>query len=137
MTTLSSKTGFTIIESLISLILLGIVLTGGMKFYYHSQELISRTSHKKIALHTANGLMETFRKNGYGALPAAGVAVTSAITTGNLQYLSASSTVLVTDVDDPTVAGSPDYKSVRVTVNWTETGEPSARTVDLLTYMAP
>jgi len=114
---LSTKRGFTLIESLISLILLSIVLTGGMQFYFNSQKLVSLASHKRLALHIANARLEEMRKNGYGALPnpapGPGVVTTTTITVGGLTA-SRVETVVDVDANGDSVT---DYKSVDVEVS--------------------
>src|SRR6185503_3413373 len=93
------QSGFTIIESLISLILLAIVITGGMQFYFNAQKIVSLASHKKIAIQIANTRLEEIRRNGYGSLeePATGVpqACPTAVTVGGLSATCTEATVAV------------------------------------------
>src|SRR5262245_50589486 len=111
--------GFGLIESLVSLLLLSIVMVAGMAFYTHCDEQLGMAMHKKMATEIANCKMEDLKRNGYGSLPAVGTPVVETITVGQL---AATRTTTVTDKDDPAGGTTPDYKEVKVRVNWTEAG---------------
>ena len=127
--------GFGLIETLISLLLLSIVLIAGMSFYFNGDEFMGLAMHKKMAQEIANSKMEDWKRAGYGSLPAAGTPVVDNITVGGL---SATQTTTVTDQDNPPGGTNPDYKEVKVRVNWTEAGKLTApQQIELTTFMAP
>ena len=135
MSKLKNNKGFGLIETLISILLLSIVLTGGMAFYFNGNEFMGLAKHKKMALEIANSKLEDLKNFGYGSLPPAGTLVVTNIAVGGL---SAVQTTTVTNQDDP-VGGNPvDYKEVRVRVDWTEAGKITApQQIDLTTFMSP
>ena len=139
--------GFGLIESLISILLLAVVITSGLYFYFNSQKLVVLTSHKNVATHIANAELEAIRTKGYSyaGLPANGNTKNCADATlnpevdiklGNLPAGSFSCTVKVVYVDEPADGTNPDYKRVELTYSWTDIGFGS-RTIQLITYLAP
>ena len=119
--------GFTIIECLISLLILAILMTGGMAFYQYSNDLMKAATHKRIAVEIANAKMEDIKKNGFGSLPSIdGLWQTNPIT---IAGLSGQQNVYVYDVSN--------YKRVAVENTWLEPGKTGNQVVKLETYIAP
>ena len=139
----SNNKGMTLAEVLISLLLLAIVLTGGMGFYFNADEAIALVTHKKFATEIANLTLEDLKRGGYPNLPPSGPGISTALTDTDdplhiIKNLSATKTVTVTDIDDPVGGTNPvDYKKVEVIVTWSEAGKNTARKTNLVTYMAP
>lgn len=133
---MKTNRGFTLIESLISLLLLSIILAGGLSFYFNSDEIMSLAMHKKIAMEMANQSMEKIKKDGYANLlpPTIGFVsgpFGSAMTFGDF---TAQTQQRVTHVEGI----SPNInKMIEVKVSWTEAGKQTSREILLATYMAP
>ena len=60
--------GFTLVESLISILLLAIVLVGGMGFYFYSTDVMTIAMQKKMAMEMAMQAMEQMKDLGYSCL---------------------------------------------------------------------
>jgi prepilin-type N-terminal cleavage/methylation domain-containing protein len=138
----NNNSGFTLIECLISIVLLSIVLAGGIRFYFNSSGIIGLVSHTKLATEIANSKLEDLKRAGYASLPSAGPGVTTALTTTEdparvLIDLGGSKTVTVTDKADPVGVPDPDYKQVDVKISWTEADTNTLRETQFTTYMAP
>lgn len=123
--------GFTIIESLVSIILLSITLAGGIQLYFMADQLAGLTFHKKFATNVINSEMEILRNTPYANI----VNNTTSIMVGGL---SAQTNTSVVDVD---AAGAPNppfaFKKVDIQVLWNEPGEGAARSYTITTYIAP
>ena len=65
-----SNQGFSLVESLIAIVILGIVFTGGMAFYYHSNELYYHGLHSQMATWVADTKMEEIKNLGCTAASA-------------------------------------------------------------------
>ena len=127
--------GFTLIETLISILLLAIVLAGGLSLYFNGNEMVTLSTHKKMALEIANSKMEDLKAGGYVNLPSAGAATTTSIQVGSLNALQS---VTVTNMDEAGVGGAVDYKQVDVNIDWSEGGKFKAgQQVKLSTYLSP
>jgi len=126
-----NRRGFTLIETLISIILLSICLTGGMAFYFNSSAIMALTVHKKMAMEIGNQALEKYKEMGYNDLPAAtgNWVADTAVTFGEF-------TVQTRRKITQVVNGPPETKQVEFEVKWNEAGQQEARTVNLLTYIA-
>src|SRR3989338_7323306 len=122
--------GFTLIESLISILLLVVVLTAGLSFFFNGDEFLTLASHKRMATEIANSTMEDLK---------AGLSVPSAsdVVIGSLQAnvsdgLGMTVTTQNVDVDNP-IDGTDDCKQHTVVVEWREAGKTDKRKVELVT----
>ena len=138
-----SKKGISIIECLISLIILAILLTAGMSFYFLSQGSIRGSIRKKIALSYANSALERIKNEGYTLLPNPATVWTTytlyPTTSVNIGNVAGERDISVIDRDDDG-NGTADYKEIRVIVTWREPGKaaiPTPDTITLVTFMAP
>ena len=128
--------GFTLIETLISILLLSIILFAGMAFYFNGDEFMTKAMHRKMAQEMANSKMEDLKRAGYANLPASGTSVVDA--TVKVGGLSATRTTTVTNKDDPSGGNPIDYKEVKVRVDWNEAGKVTAspQSFSITTFMA-
>lgn len=130
--------GFTLVETLISILILAIVLAGGLSLYFNSSAISALMTHKKFATELTSKIMEELKKNGYASLPLPGPGIPTALTTADdpshiiLDLTPATKTVTVTDIGSPV-----EYKQVDVIVNWTEAGKSTPRSAQATTYIAP
>lgn len=134
----NKKTGFTIIELLISLLLLTIVFIAGMAFYFYSNQFMLTSFHRRVATELANSIMEQIKQDGYDSLP--NPAPTSGLWQGpipiNIEDLTGNQNIYVTDIDDDG-DNATDYKQVNVEIDWQEPGKKNQQTIKLETYIAP
>jgi len=125
------KSGFTLIENMISMMLLTIVLTAGLTLFHNANQFTRLVVHKKIATELVNSKIEALKSDGYGSLPSVPEILTLAI-----GGLSAQQTTTITNIDEP-VDGTTDYKQIKVEVVWNEAGKNTARKIESTTYIAP
>lgn len=129
--------GFTIIECLISILLLAIVMAGGMAFYFYSNEYFQGSIHKKIAVEIINSDIEKIRKDGFAELPDAdGLWKSEDQNIRGLTGFTNNKRIYVYQVDK-NGDGNIDYKHVRIELNWQEAGKQTQQAVRLDTYISP
>ncbi len=118
-----SKRGFTLIEAVIALFLLGLILLifqGTLR----NMPLIKYAKNQDIALKIASSELESLRAGGYAALPVSGSFSDPLIAT----LPSGAGGVSVTTYNAET-------KQVTVTVTWREAGKETDSSVTLTTLM--
>jgi prepilin-type N-terminal cleavage/methylation domain-containing protein len=126
--------GFTLLESLIAILILGILMAGSLAFYYQANTLYYRSLHSQIATWLADSEMEQIKNEGCtAALSDPSTAVTPVSLTGDSSDLSH-----LTGLRQVTLTCGGTPNDVAVSVTWTEIGEPVAsnnHTVILETYV--
>ena len=120
-----ARNAFTIIESVIAMLILGIMMAGGINFFILASKHAAENTHKKTALRLADSWMETLRS---GTVPIANSAV-PALAIDDLPAAAGSGTTTVANVAGQT------YKLVTVTVTWNEPGLTTPQQVVLQTYI--
>lgn len=116
----NNSSGFTLVEVLISILMLAIVLTGGMALYHNASEIMAHMVHKKVAMELADLEMEGIKELTYNSIiPLDETTITGA------PLANAKKTITVTEVD-------AKYKEVGVKVAWKD----NSKSVELLTYIA-
>ena len=139
--------GFTIIETLISILLLAITLAGGLSIYFNADRIVTLVAHKKIAVEIANSRMEELRRLDYGVfkstygpttpppfvrvIPDPNVLPDPPLTVGDI---AATRTITVEYV--PHVP-SPDYMEVRVKVSWMEANQTQLKEFEITSFITP
>ena len=135
---MQQKKALTIIECLLSIIILAVMFAAGMAFYFNAHASMRWSVHKRIALEMAGAELENIKNNGYAALPNPAPA-------GNLwqgplavaiDNISGQKNIYVYDID-ANGDGATDYKQVRVVINWQDAGKKSTQSTRLDTYIAP
>jgi len=122
--------GFTMIENLISVLLLGVTLCAGMMLYYNGDEIVALATHKKFVTETINSKMEDIRASGYDSIEDPGYVDVDYFTIGGLQVQQ------IMTVSNPP-DGATDYKQIDIQASWTEAGSSSTRTITLTSLVAP
>ena len=127
-------------ESLIAIVILGIVMAGGIAFYYRSNMLYNRGLHSQLATWVADSKMEEIKSAGCSATTAdAGSSVAIDKLTGIRKITWPTSAA-----QDPCSVAAPTTKTcaaspptvVGVCVTWTEPGEiANSSKVGLVTYV--
>jgi prepilin-type N-terminal cleavage/methylation domain-containing protein len=145
--------GLTLIECLISLILLTILLVGGIALYFCAHQFLRWSTNKEIAIGIADSEMEDIKNNGYSCLPepapTGGLWTTQDSCSNNIIHtrsisitsfpsgnLTGQQNVFVDD-NDANGDGSTDYKEVRVSITWQPGKNATPETVSLVTDIAP
>jgi Tfp pilus assembly protein PilV len=125
-----NKNGMTLVENLISMLLLTMVLTTGMSFFFNAGKMTALVTHKKMATEIVNNKMEDLRKLSYGSIVSSGP---DSVAVGSM---NGQRSVTVTEIDDP-VDGTMDYKKAVVSFNWLEAEGKTTRTIQATTFIAP
>jgi prepilin-type N-terminal cleavage/methylation domain-containing protein len=119
--------GFTIIECLISILLLTIIMVGGMALFFYPQGYYTASAHRKVATDIASAQLEGLKKqlitNWDSAFPAS-----LPITIGGL-----SGTVRI---PQPFSSCGTDCKAVQVKISWNEPEKAALQEVILDTCIA-
>ncbi len=128
---LENSAGFTLIEVLVSILLLGVIMTGGMALYHNANEIMAYMVHKKVAMELADHALEEIKEKGYGS-----IAVTDPL---NPTETALSSSVLANLSGKEIISVSaPDakHKQVDVEIQWKEANSTYPKSVKLVTYIA-
>ncbi|KPK96717.1 MAG: hypothetical protein AMJ95_12660 [Omnitrophica WOR_2 bacterium SM23_72] len=130
--------GYTLIEVLVSLLLLTLILLGGMSFYFYSDQHTQTALHRRLAVGIAESTMEQIKRNGYASLPEP--APTHGLWQGpltlNVNQLPAAENIYVYDVDD-NGDSLIDYKQVCIEVTWQDPGNSLQQQVKVDSFIAP
>jgi len=135
-----SDQGFLLVESLIAIIILGIVITGGLAFFYNSNRIYYQGLHNQLATWVADSQMEQIKNAGCGATAQnTGSSVAIGNLTGALKITWPSPATqdpcLVASTTKPTCS-TPTV--VGVCVTWTEPGiKANSNMVGLVTNVGP
>jgi hypothetical protein len=136
-----NKKGLTIVECLLSIIILAVMLTAGMAFYYNAQAAMYGSIHKRIALEMASAELENIKNMPYASLPDYNTLTqwlneSKNITEGIFATLNGNQIVSIESLSG--------YKHVQVEINWKDAGKsvvpgisPDTSSVSLDTYIAP
>lgn len=137
-----SKSGATLIEMMIALVIIAIVMLGGGMFFFYGRVNIIREAHRRAAVLVASGRAEELKAKNYGEINVGTEEVN--IDMDNLSKDSAIPPTMVTEVvyiDDPEDGiggadpdGIDDYLKVTATVEWRN---GITKTVSVDTLIAP
>ena len=144
---LNFSKGFTLIETLISILLLSIVLASGAGFYTNSTRVMMLATNKRIALEMGIQAMEQIKNSGYAVLPncttnpsQCGVWVDVPLTgwvTSNTFPSIPTPPSRQRRITDEASSGTNANKKIEIKISWVETGNATPREISLVTYMAP
>lgn len=128
----NKKNGFTLLECLVSMLLLAVISTGGMALYFYVDEIQAIVMHKKYITEYLNRYLENFKISPYSGISAGSFQGTIGQGISGLTEVN----VTLVDGDDPP-DGINDFKEVEVAFSWVETGEKRNRKIALSTYIEP
>jgi prepilin-type N-terminal cleavage/methylation domain-containing protein len=114
----------TLIEVLVSVIILAVTLAGGASIYFHVMGITEQGTHRNIAVQMANSKMEVLKSMDYTTLSSESPVDVSA---GGLLMRRV---VTITDIGSPV-----EYKQVQVDMTWYESNK--LQTINLTTYISP
>ncbi len=121
--------GLTLIECVISILILSVTITGGLMLYSNANVIMSKAMHKKIALEMAVQEMEEIKNAGYAGLPGPSTGPWVNKTFG---LFTAQMRKTITDASAPPNA----MKKVQLEVSWTE-DKSDPKIIKLETLMSP
>ena len=125
--TKDKTTGFTLIEAAIAILLLVIILTGGMAYFFYANSALQVANHRRIAAEMAQSTMEQIKSANYTTLAAwSGV---SNVAIGNL------SGVKNISVSGDIADGQCFYKQITVNITWSQPDKSVPGEVVLDTYI--
>jgi len=131
-----NKKSFTIIEYLVSILLLGIIVFGGMAFYFYSNQHYQTALHRRVAVELATSKLEEIRRTveeiGINGLPCTPVPCEVKEEVYIMDMRGTSTVSVDNDIPDST----NDYKHVKAEVTWTA-GGPQLIALDTYIYIAP
>lgn len=143
-TTVSNNQGSTLIEVLVSMIIIAVTALGSIALYFNSSEIKGMAMHKKMAVELVNSQMEEFRSDSWTC--ASIIAWLGAdddqwldYSVGGLDLLGSNGKGIKTHVDpDPDSDPSTDYCEVEISIKWNEVGQANRDfDVNLATYRTP
>jgi len=124
------QNGSTLIEVLVSMIVMLITVLGGMALYFNASELQKMAIHKKMATELANIEMEKYRDQACSSITSYNW---TDYTIGGLNPQGSDSKGIKVDVTSQT-----GYCEVEVNIKWNEVGQMNRDfEVKLITYVAP
>ena len=114
--------GFTLIEVMLSILILAIVMIGGAAFFTYGSSQLRLSKHSRLALELAGEKIEKLRAVGFSGLANE---TENGLPLGNF---SAARRITVVGIDEDRDA-IVDYKKVTVTVAWQEGSTPESVTL--------
>lgn len=144
----AARQGFTILEILITVFIIGTVVTGIFGLFVLDISTNREGERRVVALALANERAEMIRNLPYnqvgteGGVPAGAIKQQEAIVRNGLTYTVKTDIRYIDDPFDGLITGSPpdtlntDYKQARVEVSWTAAGG-ATRTTRLLLQVSP
>ncbi len=128
------KQGSTLIEVLVSMVIIAVAALGGIALYHNSAELKTIALHKKMASESANSQMEEFRAMAYSDSALNVGVTTSDITVGGLSADVIDGLGMTVTVTDPGLG----YKKIQVDIDWEEVSQIERNfNVSLITLKRP
>jgi len=125
--------GSTLIEILVSMIIMTITVLGGMALYFNASELQKMAMHKKMATELANSQMEKLRTMSCAAISALDHNWTD-LQIGGLLLAGADGKGI--KVEPPVDQGN--YCEVEIKIKWNEVGQINRDfDINLATFVAP
>jgi prepilin-type N-terminal cleavage/methylation domain-containing protein len=111
-----NKDGFTLVELLITIVVLGIAIAGLAGLYYAMQVAVVQSQHLDLATRAARSEIEALRNNGYNNL----------VSGGNIDFTSSLPSSLPRDKSGTVAVSQPvaGLVQVDVTVSYTDYGKP-------------
>ena len=133
--------GLTLVESLVSILLLAITLTAGMILYFNADALMTLASHKKMAMELGNETLESLKYEGYSELKKPvppNDSISYAMQDVTMGSFSPVCSVTVTDIPpDQQPTGVGESKEVAVILQWQEANKTQGETIRLTMQMVP
>ena len=123
--------GLTLIECVISILILSVTLAGSLNLYFNATSIMSVAMHKKVALEIAIQELEKVKDAGYAALPNPASGKWENLSDRTFDLFTAHLRKKVTDASAP-----PVMKKVELEVSWVE-DKHDPRTIKLQTLLSP
>ena len=126
--------GYSLLEALVSLLILAIVIVSGSAFFTYAREIQALAAHKRMARELINSKLEALKNAAYADLPDPSVPDITNVTVG---HLPGQQTTTVTDLTG--AFGTPEgYKSVTTKIAWNQPMQGGKNLeMDFTTIIAP
>jgi prepilin-type N-terminal cleavage/methylation domain-containing protein len=111
--------GFTLVEMLLTILVLGIVIVGLSGLFYLTQQVQNESSHYDLAVRAARTEIEELRNSSYNSLSSSSPPI---FPTSLLSGLPSNSTGSVSRSEEHT--SLPGLKEVSVTITYSDYGQP-------------
>jgi len=132
------QNGSTLIEILVSMIIMAITLLGGIALYFNASEIQKMAVHKKMATELANSRMEELRSMSCAAITALNHNWADLQVGGLLLAGADSKGIKVLLPINRSPAGKSNYCEVEVQIKWNEAGQIKRDfDINLASYVAP
>ncbi len=111
----NEQQGFTLVEMLVTIVVLGIAVVGIASLYYSMQVVQAQSQHLDLAVRAARSEIENLRNNGYNNL----------VSGGNINFTSSLPNNLPKDRSGTVVVSQPvsGLVQVDVTISYTDHGK--------------
>lgn len=118
---IKNQKGFTLIEILISLLLLAITLVAGIQLFINADKIMTLATHKKIATEVANNKMEEIKTWEYDNVTSLSLQGADGQSVMGGLTLNKNYEVIERDILNGVVGdGINDYKQVTLNLTWDE-----------------
>ncbi|MFN4227964.1 MAG: prepilin-type N-terminal cleavage/methylation domain-containing protein [Candidatus Ratteibacteria bacterium] len=129
---MKKSSGFSLVETIISILIIVIAIFGTFSYFFYSQTNLNLERHRRTALQIAQARIEFLRTVNYNNLE-------NYIENGtdvNIDEITGKRITIIENIDDPEEQdGIPDYKKITVKVIWFENKKNNE--VNLQTIIAP
>jgi len=130
------QSGSTLIEILVSMVVMAITLLGGIALYFNASELQKMAMHKKMATELANSRMEELRTMSCADIEALNHSWAD-LQVGGLLLAGADSKGIKV-LDPPPIVPPDTHCKVEVQIKWNEVGQINRDfNINLATFVAP
>ncbi|MCK5178651.1 MAG: type II secretion system protein [Candidatus Omnitrophica bacterium] len=136
--------GTTLIEAMVSLVLVAITTMGGIALYFNTTELQAQTLHKKMVTELVNSQMERYRKIDYNHSSLAVTGIDPDPMSINIGGMSTDPvkgqgiTTIITEIDEYPPDCTFDYKEIQIDIDWNEAGKIKRNlNTSFITYVVP
>lgn len=119
---LKRRSGFTLIEALVAIFVIGLFTSALLPLFSQSDRLVRTAQNRELATQSAHEILEGLRQKGFGALTTipVGVSKIQLEATAPTNLPKSTAVVIVTRVDSnfvPSVTETP-YRRVQAVIRW-------------------
>lgn len=120
--------GFSLVESLISIVIFLIGISGGLYYYFYSQTTVNLALNRRTAAEICHARLEFLRSIPYNLLN-----TYNEETSVSINQINGIRKTIIENIDEDQ-DGKEDYKKIKVRVEWNEKNQNQA--VELVTILS-
>jgi len=124
----NQRSGFSLVESLVAIVIFFIGITGGLFYYFYSQTSIALELNRRNAAEICQARIEFLRTIPYNLLDEYNEEVQV-----NINEITGIRKTIIEDIDEDE-DGTIDYKKITVRVEWNENNQEQK--VELITFIS-